>query len=71
MIVDSLLARLDKTHAGNIVETFFPKAAEQVIVLAHDREIDKRLYDKMSPYISKEYTLLLDDDKKIVQGYFR
>jgi DNA sulfur modification protein DndD len=71
LIVDSLLARLDKTHSDNIVETFFPKAAEQVIVLAHDREIDKRLYDKMNPYISKEYTLLLDDSKKIVQGYFR
>ncbi|MGD2248282.1 MAG: DNA sulfur modification protein DndD [Candidatus Methanofastidiosia archaeon] len=71
LIVDSLLARLDKTHAENIVETFFPKAAGQVIVLAHDREIDKRLYDKMSPYICKEYTLLLENGKKIVQGYFR
>lgn len=71
IIVDSLLARLDKTHAENIVGTFFPKAAGQVIVLAHDREIDKRLYDKMSPHISKEYTLLLENGKKIVQGYFR
>jgi len=71
LIVDSLLARLDKTHADNIVETFFPMAGEQVIVLAHDREIDKRLYDKMSPCISKEYTLLLDDNKKVVKGYFR
>lgn len=71
LIVDSLLARLDKTHADNIVEAFFPKAGEQVIVLAHDREIDEWLHDKMKTYISKEYTLLLNDSKKVVEGYLR
>lgn len=71
IIVDSLLARLDNTHVENIVKNFFPNAGEQVVILAHDREIDERLYNKLKLYIGKEYTLSLYDDKKIKEGYFR
>jgi len=45
IIVDSLLSRLDEIHAKNVAENFFPNAGEQVIILAHDREINKETYN--------------------------
>ncbi len=69
LIVDSLLARLDNTHAENIVNNFFPNAGDQVIILAHNREIDEKLHNKLKKYISKEYRLL-ENTIEIKKGYF-
>jgi len=70
IIIDSPLAKLDSTHVRNIISEFFPNAAEQVIILLHDREIDKDGYSKLKPYINKEYTLSLSNKDKIKKGYF-
>lgn len=67
---DSLLARLDITHTKNIVEKFFPNVGEQVIMLAHNRELNEELYNKLKPYISKEYELTFDNKNKIKKSYF-
>lgn len=67
---DSLLARLDITHTKNIVENFFPNVGEQVIMLAHNRELNEELYNKLKPYISKEYELTFDNKNKIKKSYF-
>jgi len=69
VIVDSLLSRLDNTHAENIVEKFFPTAGNQVIILAHDREIGQELYEKLSKHIAKVYTINPESTNKITQGY--
>lgn len=69
VIVDSLLSRLDNTHAENIVEKFFPTAGNQVIILAHDREIGQELYDKLSKHIAKEYKINPENTNKITEGY--
>jgi len=70
LIVDSLLTRLDTSHVEKIAENFFPNAAEQVIILAHDREIDEELYKKLKPHINKAYRLSLNEENKINKGYF-
>ncbi len=70
LIVDSLLTRLDNSHVEKIVKNFFPNAAEQVIILAHDREIDERLYKNLKPHINKVYRLSLNEENKINKGYF-
>jgi DNA sulfur modification protein DndD len=69
VIVDSLLSRLDNTHAENIVEKFFPTAGNQVIILAHDREIGQDLYDKLSKHIAREYKINPESTNKITEGY--
>jgi len=70
VMVDSLLARLDSSHVNNIAQKFLPNAGEQVIVFSHDREVNKEMYKKMKPYISKEYLLLKDEVNKVKPGYF-
>jgi len=67
VIVDSLLSRLDSTHAENIVEKFFPTAGNQVIILAHDRELGQELENKLSNYISKRYLIRPDITNKITE----
>lgn len=70
LIVDSPLAKLDKSHVEKITENFFPIAGDQVIILAHDREIDQELYRKLKPHINKAYSLSLSEENKINNGYF-
>ena len=70
VIVDSPLAKLDKSHVDKITENFFPNAGDQVIILSHDREIGPELYGKLKPYINKAYTLSLSEINKIKGGYF-
>lgn len=70
VIIDSPLAKLDSTHVSNIISEFFPNAADQVIILSHDREIDGDGYLKLKPHVFKEYTLALSDNDKIREGYF-
>ncbi len=67
VIVDSLLSRLDSTHAENIVEKFFPTAGNQVIILAHDRELGQELEEKLSYCISKKYIIKPEINNKITE----
>lgn len=71
IVIDSPLAKLDSTHVDNIIKKFFPKAGEQVILLSHDREMDTASYQILKPYVSKSYTLSLDETDKIKKGYFQ
>jgi len=70
LIIDSPLAKLDKSHVDKIAENFFPNAGDQVIILFHDREIGPELYGKMKPYVNKTYMLSLNEENKIKRGYF-
>lgn len=70
MIIDSPLAKLDSSHVNKIINNFFPNAAENVIILSHDREIDEILYKKLKPHINRSYILSLDELNKISEGYF-
>lgn len=70
MIIDSPLAKLDSCHVNNIVDNFFTNAAEDVIILSHDREIDESVYKRLKPFINRSYRLSLDDSNKISEGYF-
>ena len=70
VIIDSPLAKLDSRHRNNIIQEFLPNAAGQVIVLAHDEEINHSSYEKLKPNINSSYTLTLDEKSKIIKGYF-
>ena len=70
MIIDTPLAKLDSSHVNKIIDNFFPNAAENVIILSHDREIDETLYNRLKPYINRSYKLSLNELNKISEGYF-
>jgi len=72
-IIDTPLGRLDSSHRGRLVESYFPHASHQVILLSTDEEITGEYYNALQPYIGREYTLNHDDaigGTSIQQGYF-
>ena len=72
-IIDTPLGRLDSNHRMHLVENYFPKAGEQVLLLSTDEEINKSLKTKLDPYIAKSYHLKYDSENQttsIKEGYF-
>ena len=73
VIIDTPLSRLDSAHRVSLIETYFPQASEQTIILSTDSEIDRNYYGIMKENIGDEYTLLYDDETKattVIEGYF-
>lgn len=73
LVIDTPLSRLDREHRRHLVTNYFPNAAEQVIILSTDSEIDDELYELLSPFVSREYLITFSDDldsSEIVDGYF-
>ncbi|MFA7030431.1 MAG: DNA sulfur modification protein DndD [Candidatus Cloacimonadaceae bacterium] len=71
IVVDSLLARLDQSHVSKVATLFLPNAGAQVLLLSHNREVNKDMRNQLLPYISDEYLLSYDQKKKISRGYFK
>lgn len=73
LIIDTPLARLDSVHRTSLIENYFPKASEQVIILSTDQEITRQDYLALKKYVDKEYTLIYDEEtmsSSIHSGYF-
>jgi DNA sulfur modification protein DndD len=72
-IIDTPLGRLDSAHRGRLVESYFPHASHQVILLSTDQEIAGEYQAALQPYVGREYTLAHDDSigaTSILPGYF-
>ena len=72
-VIDTPLARLDSVHRSNLVNHYFTKLSDQVIILSTDTEITKEFYQELIPFIVKEYTLVYDEIElfsRIKPGYF-
>lgn len=73
VIIDTPLSRLDSDHRTSLINSYFPFASDQTIILSTDSEIDQQYYSLMKDNIGDEFTLEYDDDKKcssIKRGYF-
>ena len=73
VIIDTPLSRLDSAHRVSLIQTYFPQASEQTIILSTDSEIDQNYYEIMKDDIGDEFTLIYDDVSKsttIRYGYF-
>ncbi|MGA2296547.1 MAG: DNA sulfur modification protein DndD [FCB group bacterium] len=73
IIIDTPLSRLDSTHRDNIIKYYFPTAADQVIILSTDTEIDKDYFKQLEQHLSGCTRLVFDDLRKITvveKGYF-
>lgn len=60
IVIDTPLGRLDRRHRDNIVESFLPNAADQVIVLATDEEITEERHALLAPYVAGDLELVFD-----------
>lgn len=57
VVIDTPLARLDRDHRANLVRHYYPCAAEQVILLPTDAEMERENYFLLKPYVYREYAL--------------
>lgn len=64
VVVDTPLARLDRTHREALIHNFFAKVSHQVLVLSTDEEVEGPVYDALQRHMSREYVLAFDDDKR-------
>jgi DNA sulfur modification protein DndD len=72
-IIDTPLGRLDSSHRERLVESYFPHASHQVILLSTDEEISGEYHAALRPFIGREYTLTHNDttgSSSIMPGYF-
>lgn len=73
VIIDTPLSRLDSNHRETLINSYFPNASEQTIILSTDSEITVEYYEMMKENVGDEFTLLYDDNTKstsIRKGYF-
>lgn len=73
IIIDTPLGRLDSQHRQKLVESYFPYASHQVIILSTDTEVNPEFYRTLQPYISHAYHLEFDEEQghsKVGEGYF-
>ncbi len=72
VIIDTPLSRLDSLHRTALIQTYFPNAGEQTIILSTDSEIDDNYYKLMKENVGDEFTLKYDETTQstsIQRGY--
>lgn len=72
VIIDTPLSRLDSKHRIAFINTYFPNASDQTIILSTDSEIFGDYYKALKKNVGDEFTLCYDDEKKcttIKKGY--
>lgn len=73
MVIDTPLGRLDSYHRNHLINHYYKKLSEQVIILSTDTEITEEYVELMEQNSYKQYMLDYDEKKKytiIRDGYF-
>lgn len=73
IIIDTPLSRLDSIHRDNIVRQYFSNAAEQVIILSTDTEVDSNYFKNLEPHLSGAARLVFNKNQELTtvsEGYF-
>ncbi|MXS19106.1 DNA sulfur modification protein DndD [Pseudomonas oryzihabitans] len=64
VVVDTPLARLDRSHREALIHNFFAKVSHQVLVLSTDEEVEGSVHTALEQHMSREYALTFDDDSR-------
>ena len=62
VVVDTPLARLDRTHREALIRRFFAKVSHQVLVLSTDEEVEGTVFDEMVKHTSAAYQIDFSDE---------
>jgi DNA sulfur modification protein DndD len=72
-VIDTPLGRLDSSHRANLVQSYFPHASHQVLLLSTDEEINQTYYPMIKPSVGRSYLLTFDEETQsssVQPGYF-
>ncbi|MGY2325983.1 DNA sulfur modification protein DndD [Pseudomonas sp. SDT2931_S440] len=64
VVVDTPLARLDRSHREALIHNFFAKISHQVLVLSTDEEVEGSVHAALEEHMSREYELCFDDEER-------
>ncbi len=64
VVVDTPLARLDRSHREALIKRFFAKVSHQVMVLSTDEEVEGSVYEAMQKYTSKAFVIEFSDARR-------
>ncbi|HVZ16270.1 MAG TPA: hypothetical protein VG897_04085, partial [Terriglobales bacterium] len=73
VVIDTPLGRLDSVHRGQLVDNYFPHASHQVILLSTDEEVRGQYYDRLQPYVNRQYLISHREKERtsvFEEGYF-
>jgi DNA sulfur modification protein DndD len=73
IIIDTPLSRLDSVHRDNIVNYYFPNAANQVVILSTDTEVDNSYFKNLEPHLTGAVSLQYSQNNELTtveEGYF-
>lgn len=73
VIIDTPLGRLDHYHRTHLMQHYYCKLSDQVIILSTDTEITADYINLISKFSSRQYLLDYNENKKytiIPDGYF-
>lgn len=75
LVIDTPLSRMDSKHRDHLVQSYFPHASHQVVLLSTDVEIDQSYYLKLSSLraIDRTYHIKYSEKERsstIHNGYF-
>ncbi len=69
VVVDTPLARLDRTHRKALINKFFSKVSHQVMVLSTDEEVEGVVMEEMERFTSRSYQIqFMDDERRSTMG---
>jgi DNA sulfur modification protein DndD len=64
VVVDTPLARLDRTHRKALIQRFFAKVSHQVMVLSTDEEVEGSVYEEMKSHTAAAYQIHFSDENR-------
>jgi DNA sulfur modification protein DndD len=64
VVVDTPLARLDRTHRKALINKFFSKVSHQVMVLSTDEEVEGIVMEEMARFTSRSYQIQFMDEER-------
>ncbi len=59
-LIDTPLARLDKSNRRSVTREFLPHVSEQIVLFVTNTELTKDLRSALEPYVAKDYKLRFD-----------
>ena len=63
VVVDTPLARLDRTHREALIRRFFARVSHQVMVLSTDEEVEGSVFDEMAKHTTSAYQIEFSDER--------
>ena len=64
VVVDTPLARLDRTHRESLIRNFFATVSHQVLVLSTDEEVEGAAYTTLQQHMNRELELVFHDNSR-------